>query len=330
MEARAAIVSGAAFCRPARFIPTKSNASHSTSFSPQERSPKLLDQVREAIRTRHYSLRTEKTYVQWVKRFIIFHKKRHPRDMGEKEVSQFLSALAVQQHVSASTQNQALSALLFLYREVLGQEFPWLQDLVRAKRPERLPTVLSQTEVRALLAQLHGEKWLMAAILYGGGLRLMECLRLRVKDIDFARNQIIVREGKGGKDRLTMLPVAVKEPLTQHLAHVRIQHEHDLAHGLGRVYLPDALERKYLNADREWGWQWIFPATHLSLDPRSGERRRHHLHETVPQRAIREATRRAAIPKPVSCHTLRHSFATHLIEDGYDIRTVQNCLATKM
>jgi integron integrase len=291
--------------------------------------PKLLDQVREAIRTRHYSLRTETAYVGWIKRFIFFHGKRHPRDMGEREVSQFLSALAVQRHVSASTQSQALSALLFLYREILGQEFASLQDVVRAKRPERVPVVLSRPEVRALLNYLHSEKWLIATILYGAGLRLMECLRLRVKDIDFARNQIIVREGKGNKDRLTMLPAAVKDPLAKHLALVRKQHEGDVAKGFGRVYLPDALARKYPTANREWGWQWVFPASQFSVDPRSGERRRHHLHDSVLHRAIKEAAHKTGLTKPVSCHTLRHAFATHVLEDGYDIRTIQELLGHK-
>lgn len=246
--------------------------------------------------------------------------------MGEQEVTQFLSDLAIAKRVSASTQSQALSALLFLYRAVLSQELNWLQDVVRAKRPKRLPVVLSRTEVRALLNHLQDEKWLMATILYGTGLRLMECLRLRVKDIDFDRNQITVREGKGNKDRLTMLPSAVKEPLARHLKDVHEQHKRDLTNGFGRVYLPDALERKYPTANREWGWQWVFPATQISVDPRSGEQRRHHLHESVLHRAIKEATRKAGISKPVSCHTFRHSFATHLLEDGYDIRTVQELL----
>jgi integron integrase len=267
--------------------------------------------------------------VQWIKRFIFFHNKKHPLQMGKQEVTHFLSALAVEKHVSASTQSQALSALLFLYRDVLGQELPWLHDVVRAKRPQRLPVVLSRTEVRELLKHLQDEKWLMATLLYGTGLRLMECLRLRVKDVDFARNQITVREGKGNKDRLTMLPTAVKEPLARHLERVREQHERDLTNGFGRVFLPDALERKYPNANREWGWQWVFPAAQISVDPRSKARRRHHLHESVLHRAIKEATRRARIPKPVSCHTLRHSFATHLLEDGYDIRTVQELLGHK-
>jgi integron integrase len=279
-----------------------------------------------AIRTRHYSLRTEEAYVRWIKRFIFFHDKRHPLELGGEEVSQFLSALAVHETVSASTQQQALNALVFLYRAVLGRDFGWLHDVVRAKKPKRLPVVLSKEEVQALLRELKGEKWLMATLLYGAGLRLLECLRLRVKDIDFARNQLVVRAGKGDKDRLTMLPAVVKTSLVKHLKEVQRQYEDDLAHGFGRVYLPNALERKYPNANKEWGWQWVFPASQISTDPRSGEQRRHHLHESVLQRAIKEATHKARIHKPVSCHTLRHSFATHLIEDGYDIRTVQELL----
>jgi integron integrase len=328
MKSQMATVSGEAF-RHARFIPAKPGALSCASFQSRERRPKLLDQVRNAIRTRHYSWRTEQTYVQWIKRFIFFHNKKHPLQMGQQEVTQFLSALAVEKRVSASTQSQALSALLFLYRDVLDQELPWLHDVVRAKRPQRLPVILSRTEVRDLLDHLQGEKWLMATLLYGTGLRLMECLRLRVKDVDFARNHITVREGKGNKDRLTMLPTAVKELLARHLEEVREQHERDLAHGFGCVALPDALERKYPNANREWSWQWVFPATQVSVDPRSRVQRRHHLHESVLHRAIKEATRRAGIPKPVSCHTLRHSFATHLLEDGYDIRTVQELLGHK-
>ena len=262
------------------------------------RNPKLLDQVRETIRTRHYSLRTEKAYVQWIKRFIFFHDKRHPREMGAAEISRFLSALAVEGRVSASTQNQALSALLFLYRDVLSQEVSGLQEVVRAKRPQRLPVVLSRMEIRVLLTHLQGEKWLLATLLYGTGLRLMECLRLRVKDIDLDHNQIVVREGKGDKDRLTMLPATVKDALIGHLGKVRAQHERDLKRGLGQVFLPNALERKYSNANREWGWQWVFPATQISTDPRSGVQRRHHLHESVLHRAIKEATHQAGIAKP--------------------------------
>ena len=297
-----------------------------TARVPEGRKPKLLDQVREAIRMRHYSLRTEEAYVHWIKRFILFHGKRHPREMGEKEISQFLSALAVNGHVSASTQNQALCALLFFYRHDLDQNVGWLDDVVRAKRPQRLPVVLTRQEVRVLLEALDGVNWIMASLLYGAGLRLLECLRLRVKDLDFSSNQILVREGKGNKDRRTMLPAVVRGPLTAHLDRVRQLHKQDLEQGYGKVYLPDALARKYPQADREWGWQWGFPASQLSVDPRSGEQRRHHLHESVLQRAIKEAVRKTGLTKPASCHTLRHSFATHLLEDGYDIRTIQELL----
>jgi integron integrase len=246
--------------------------------------------------------------------------------LGEKEVAQFLSALAVEKRVSAATQSQALSALLFLYREVLDQRVAWIDDIVRAKRPQRLPVVLTRAEVKLLLERLEGVQWLMASFLYGAGLRLLECLRLRIKDVDVVANQLIIREGKGNKDRITMLPTVVKAPLVAHLERVRALHESDLVQGFGKVYLPNALERKYPHANREWGWQWVFPASHISVDPRSGEQRRHHLHESVLQRAVKEAARQAGISKPTTCHTLRHSFATHLLEDGYDIRTIQELL----
>ena len=288
--------------------------------------PKLLDELRDAIRARHYSLRTEETHVAWIRRFILFHHKRHPADMGPPEITLFLTARAVDRHVSASTQNQALAAILFLYKEVLGRDPGWLTDVVRAKRPQRLPVVLTQPEVEALLVFLDGVSWIMAMLLYGSGLRLMECLRLRVKDIEFTRNEIVVREGKGNTDRVTMLPAAVVPRLHIHLQRVAKLHQADLAAGYGRVALPDALARKYPNADREWGWQWVFPASTISTDPRTGERRRHHLHESVLQRAIREARRRAGMTKPIGPHTLRHCFATHLLESGYDIRTVQELL----
>jgi integron integrase len=290
------------------------------------RPPKLLDRVRDAIRTRHYSYRTEEAYVGWVKRFILFHHKRHPAEMGKAEIEQFLTALAVKRHLAASTQNQALAALLFLYKDVLECDPGWLNDVVRAKRPHRLPTVLTSAEVSALLAQLRGVHWLMAMLLYGSGLRLRECLRLRVKDVEFDRNEIVVREGKGRKDRVTMLPTTVKAPLAAHLARVRRLHERDLQAGLGRVQLPDALSRKYPNADREFGWQWVFPASRICTDPRFGEPQRFHLHKSVLQRAIHEAARRAGLIKPVGAHTLRHSFATDLLTAGYDIRTVQELL----
>lgn len=294
--------------------------------APEGDKPKLLDRVREAIRLRHYSIRTEEAYVSWVKRFILFHGKRHPQAMGADEITHLLSALAVHGQVSASTQHQALCALVFLYRHVLGLNFGWLEDVVRAKRPQRLPVVLSRPEVRALLSALEGVHWIMASLLYGAGLRLLECLRLRVKDIDFAGHQILLREGKGRKDRRTMLPAAVQAPLTAHLEHVRQQHQNDLMGGFGKVYLPDALQRKYPNASREWGWQWVFPASQIRLDPQSGEHRRHHVHESVLQRAVKAATRKTGLAKVVSCHTLRHSFATHLLEDGYDVRTIQELL----
>lgn len=286
----------------------------------------LLDEMRGMLRAKHYSIRTEDAYVDWVRRFILFHQKRHPKDLSEPEVTAFLTALAVDHNVAASTQNQALCAILFLYKEVLRQPLNRLDDLVRAKRPERLPVVLTREEVRAILAQLTGVKWLLASLLYGSGLRLLEALRLRVKDIEFSYNQIVVRDGKGAKDRVTMLPAMVKEPLQNHLTKVKALHDADLRDGNGVVYLPFALEKKYPQADRQWGWQYVFPSTSLSMDPRSGATRRHHLSESVLQSAVREASRRAGICKPTSPHTLRHSFATHLLEDGYDIRSIQELL----
>lgn len=291
--------------------------------------PKLLDQVRQAVRQYHYSYRTEEAYVAWIKRFIVFHGKRHPFDMGEIEINQFLGDLAVTRRVSASTQNQALSAILFLYRKVLHREVGELQALIRAKRPKRLPVVLTKEEVRAILSCLRGTTWLIGALLYGSGLRLLECLRLRVKDVDFSCNQILVREGKGNSDRHTMLPATVKKPLAAHLQRVQKLWESDVKEGFGRVRLPDALARKYSSAELEWGWQYVFPASRRCLDMRSGIERRHHLHESVPQRAVKEALRKAEINKPASCHQFRHSFATHLLENGYDIRTVQELLGHK-
>jgi integron integrase len=288
--------------------------------------PQVLDRVRQAIRTRHYSHRTEKAYIGWIKRFILFHNRRNPEEMGEKEISQFLSSLANDSHVSASTQNQALNALLFLYQEVLGKKIGLVQGIVRARRPKRLPVVLTREEVRSILGSLRGLEWIMTMVLYGAGLRLMECLRLRVKDIDFSRNEIRVRSGKGDKDRVAMLPAAIKEPLRRHLELARKQFESDLKNGYDGVPLPHALERKYPNATKEWAWQWVFPASKLYRDRQTGAKRRYHLHESVLQRAVNEAVRKAGISKPASCHTLRHSFATHLLEDGYDIRTVQELL----
>ncbi|MFC3606737.1 integron integrase [Stutzerimonas tarimensis] len=288
--------------------------------------PKLLDRLREQIRLRHYSIRTEAAYVHWAGAFIRFHRMRHPQEMGAAEVEQFLSHLAVDRHVSASTQNQALAALLFLYKQVLGVQLPWLDDVVRAKRPDRLPVVLSVDETRRLLACLDGEVGLVAGLLYGAGLRLLEAVRLRVKDVDFARREIVVRDGKGMKDRVTLLPDALVSRLQLHLEQVRAGHCTDLAEGYGEVYLPFALARKYPNAPREWGWQYVFPAARLSIDPRSGVRRRHHLDEKRVQRAFKKAVREAGIDKPAPPHTLRHCFATHLLESGQDIRTVQELL----
>jgi integron integrase len=289
-------------------------------------APRLLDRVRLAIRARHYSRRTETAYVHWIRRYIVFHGKRHPSEMGAVEVTAFLSALAVQSKVAASTQNQAMNAVLFLYREVLGVALPWLDDIVRAKRPLHLPVVLTRREVRAILEQLDGVPKLMAVLLYGAGLRLLECCRLRIKDLDFEANQIVIRDGKGNKDRMTMLPAAVKSELARHVARVRAQHAADLGRSAGWVELPWALGRKYPNAGRELGWQWVFPATRFYVDRATGQRRRHHLHESVLQRAVKEAVTKAGIAKRATCHTFRHSFATHLLEDGHDIRTVQELL----
>lgn len=289
-------------------------------------NPKLLDQVRQAIRRRHYSDRTEKAYVHWIKRFIFFHNKRHPLEMAEPEIAQFLSSLATQKRVSASTQNQALNALLFLYHEVLSKKIGLIDGVVRAKRPQRLPVVLTKDEVKRVLDGMNGAPRLMGLLLYGAGLRLMECCRLRIKDIDFSRNEVVVRSGKGNKDRYTMLPSAVRDSLMQHLRAVKSQHDEDLKNGLGRVSLPNALDRKYPNAGKEWGWQWVFPATSHYADTVTGEKRRHHLHESVLQRAFKEARLKAGVFKPAGPHSLRHSFATHLLENGYDIRTVQELL----
>ena len=296
----------------------------------EQRSPRLLDQVRERIRLRHYSIRTEQAYVGWIRRFILANGKRHPRELGAKEVEGFLTRLATKGNVAAATQNQALSALLFLYRVVLEVELPWMEEVVRAKQPRRLPVVLAQEEVaRMLSAMPEGVPELMARLLYGTGMRLMECLRLRIKDVDFARTEICVRSGKGDKDRRVPLPRSLRERLLRQREWVLLLHREDLGAGNGRVYLPHALMRKYPNADSEPGWQYLFPSERVSVDPRSGRAGRHHVGEETLQRAVKAARTRAGITKPATCHSLRHSFATHLLEAGHDIRTVQELLGHK-
>lgn len=289
-------------------------------------APRLLDKVREAIRVRHYSIRTEQAYTDWIRRFIVFHGKRHPGALGKAEVEAFLTHLAVSGNVAAPTQNQALSAILFLYRHVLEQDLGWLENIVRAKKPAKLPVVFTRDEVQAIMARLDGARWTMAMLLYGSALRLLECLRLRVKDLDFDRRCLTVRDGKGGRDRVTVLPESVLDALQRQIERVRRVHAQDLAAGFGAVYLPHALDRKYPAANRTIAWQYVFPASARALDPRSGIERRHHLDESVLQRAVKNALRAAGIEKPGSCHSLRHSFATHLLEDGYDIRTIQELL----
>ncbi len=298
-------------------IPDKSTTSN---------PPKLLDQIRDKLRVKHYSIRTEQTYTGWIKRYIYFHGKRHPKDMGAAEIEAFLTHLAVEGNVSASTQNLAKSALLFLYREVLAIELPWLDNVTQAKVPKRLPVVLTVSEVQNVLSRLNGTHLLIASLLYGGGMRLMEAVRLRVKDVDFERREILVREGKGFKDRVTMLPETVIAPLQAHLKKVKALHAEDLAQGYGEVYMPFALDKKYPTAGTDWSWQYIFPSKNLSIDPRSGKTRRHHVDEKGVQRAVKQAVRDAELIKPATPHTLRHSFATHLLQSGYDIRTVQELL----
>lgn len=290
---------------------------------------RLLEQVKNQLRLRHYSRRTETAYVNWIKRYILFHGKKHPRDMGHSQVEEYLSHLAVERKVAASTQNQALSALLFLYRHVLDIQLEWMDEIVRAKRPRRIPVVLSRKEVRSVLVNLKGVHWLMASLLYGSGLRLTEVLRLRVKDLDFHYRQIVVRNGKGNKDRVTVLPEPLIDHLCQQLDRVRALHCKDLKKGFGSVYLPHALSKKYPSASREFCWQYVFPASRISVDTREGEIRRHHLHESALQRAVKSAVHAAGINKPASCHTFRHSFATHLLASGYDIRTIQDLLGHK-
>lgn len=300
--------------------------------APAPQPPKLLDRMRIHLRTRHYSIRTETAYIDWVRRFILFHGKRHPQDMGAAEVEAFLSHLAVDRQVSGSTQNQVKSALLYLYKQVLQQELAWLDEVVQAKRPQRLPVVLTPTEVREVLLHIQGAPGLVAQLLYGTGMRLLEALRLRVKDVEFARREIVVREGKGNKDRVTVLPENLIAPLQAQLHKARALHEKDLQAGWGRVYLPHALAVKYPQADRSWAWQYVFPSPVRSMDPRPDARtgqqmeRRHHIYPESVQRAVREAARLAGVEKPVSPHVFRHSFATHLLQAGYDIRTVQELL----
>ena len=297
--------------------------------SPPPPAPRLLDELRERIRMRHYSLRTERAYCQWVVRFIRFHGMRHPRELGAAQVTAFLSSLASRGNVAAATQNQALAAVLFLYREVFGQRLEWMDEIVRAKRPKRLPTVLSAAEARTVLAELDGVHALMARLMYGTGMRVTECLALRVKDVDLSRKQIVVRQGKGGKDRVTMVPESLVEALRGQLASAREVFLRDRARNVPGVELPFAYARKSPGAGRSWSWHWVFPQDHLSIDPRSGIRRRHHAYEQTLQRALKRAAAKAGIVKPVSTHTLRHSFATHLMEAGYDIRTVQELLGHK-
>ena len=305
-------------------IDTGKNTSSATA-----QKPRLLDLLRNKIRLKHYSIRTEQTYTEWAKRYILFHGKRHPAEMGKEEVEAFLSHLAVKHNVSSSTQSQARAAIIFLYREVLDSELPWLDDVEQAKKPQRLPVVLTVGEVQALLSRLGGTHALMGRLMYGTGMRLMETVRLRVKDVDFERREIIVREGKGAKDRITMLPQAIAAPLQEHLAGIKRLHDEDLQAGFGEVHLPHALGNKYPNAGREWGWQYVFPSKQLSLDPRTGATRRHHADEKGIQRAIRQAVRDAGLAKPATPHTMHHSFATHLLQSGYDIRTVQELLGHK-
>jgi integron integrase len=288
--------------------------------------PKLLDRLRNSIRARHYSHRTEEAYLMWAKRFILFHNKRHPSSMGGDEVNAFLSSLAIDDRVSASTQNQALNALLYLYRHVLQDPLPWLQDVVRARRPMHLPVVLTPDEVRLVIDRMNGVSHLVAQLLYGSGLRLMEALTLRVKDVDFSRKQLMIRDTKGKRDRATMLPESAIAPLRRHLEDVRALHNDDLRDGFGAVVTPDAIARKIPGAPKEWTWQWVFPATSRYKEQGTQVERRHHLHETVVQRAVRTATLQSGLAKRVTCHTFRHSFATHLLERGHDIRTIQELL----
>jgi integron integrase len=294
-----------------------------------DNKPKLLTQLSQAIRSRHYSRKTESTYIHWIKRFIFFHHVRHPQEMAEPEINAFLTNLAVKEHVSASTQNQALCAIIFLYKYVINRKIGDIGEVIRAKQSRHVPVVMTKDEVKAVVSHLSGDKKLMASLMYGAGLRLMECLRLRVQDIDFSRNEITVRDGKGAKDRITMLPESLKEPLRQHLAKTKSVHESDIKDGWGYVLMPYALGRKYPNAPRDWRWQWIFPQEKRWKNTKTGKQGRHHVHETLLQKAVKEAVMKADIAKRIGCHTFRHSFATHLLENGYDIRTIQELLGHK-
>jgi integron integrase len=319
---------------PLGTIPTRSpipvaaadRAPASVSLKPVGRQPKLLDRLAEALRARHYSRRTEQTYQYWVKRYIFFHHVRHPAEMAEPEINAFLTHLAVKESVSASTQNQALCALLFLYRYVIGREVGDLGEVIRARKPTRLPVVMTREEVKSVLANLTGDKGLMASLMYGAGLRLMECLRLRVQDLDFSRSEILIRDGKGAKDRITMLPESLRTPLQEHLKIVKATHEKDLVEGWGCVQMPMALDPKYPNAPKDWRWQWVFPQDRRWTNLQTRDQGRHHIDESLVQKAVRDAVAKAGLTKRATCHTFRHSFATHLLEGGYDIRTVQELL----
>lgn len=295
----------------------------------QSDKPKLLDQLRDRIRLKHYSRRTEDVYLDWAKRYILYHNKRHPQEMGKKEIEEFLTFLATERNVAAATQNQAKAALQFLYKEVLEIQLPWLNEVEQAKKPKKLPVVLTEKEVQTLLAHISPAFNLLARLTYGTGMRLLEALRLRVLDIDFERGELLIREGKGAKDRVTMLPQSLNEPLQEHLKQVKRLHEQDLLKGYGEVWLSESVARKYPNAGRDWIWQYAFPSARLSVDPRSGVTRRHHLDEKGLQRAVKQAAADAGLTKNVTPHTLRHSFATHLLQAGYDIRTVQELLGHK-
>ncbi|MCK5131487.1 MAG: integron integrase [Candidatus Sabulitectum sp.] len=313
----------------ANHVPHKNNHGRPVATQINLNKPRLLDQMHDSLRSRHYSPRTERSYCNWVKRFIYFHNIRHPRDMSEPEINAFLTHLAVKENVSASTQNQALAALLFLYRNVIGREVGDLDGIIRARKPKRLPVVMTREEVKSVLTHLVGDKWLIASLMYGTGVRLTECMSLRVQDIDFSRNEIHIRDGKGAKDRVSMLPESLRKSIQEHLKSVRAIHRKDLVDGWGRVLLPDALERKYTNAPEEWRWQWVFPQKSRWKNQKTDEEGRHHMDQSIMQKAFKRAVCRSGFTRHATCHTLRHSFATHLLDNGYDIRTVQELLGHK-